>query len=64
MSSKNTNIKPEYEFTEADYKNLAKQIEPFIKTDSGGKVISEIMKIQMELDESINILNKDLKKLN
>jgi hypothetical protein len=60
MSSNNTN-KKNIVFSDNDYNNLTKQIETYIKTDSGKKVLKEIKIIQKQLDESIKSLSNDLK---
>lgn len=59
MSSNNT--KKDIVFSDNDYNNLTKQIETYIKTDSGKKVLKEIKIIQSQLEESIRSLSTDLK---
>ena len=50
-------------FNDQEYNNLVKQIETYVKTDSGKKVLKEIKIIQTQLQESIKSLEKDLKEL-
>ena len=60
MSSNNSS-KKNIVFSDNDYNNLTKQIETYIKTDSGKKVLKEIKTIQIQLEESIKSLSDDLK---
>ncbi len=47
-------------FSDKEYNNLVKQIETYVKTDSGKKVLKDIEMIRSDLESSLKSLEKDI----
>jgi len=47
-------------FSDQEYNHLVKQIETYVKTDSGKKVLKDIEMIRSDLETSLKSLEKDI----